>query len=307
MSRLQDKVAVITGGAGGIGLAAATKFVAEGAKVLLVDLDEAALTEATHELGDAAAWCVADVSDPEGTQSYVRAAVEAFGGIDILLANAGIEGQVKPIVDQDIEMFDKVIAVNVRGVWLSLKYAIPEIAKRGGGFHRHHFQRRRHPWFARGFAVRHQQARRHWHDAVGRTRVRSAQYSGEHGESFAGRDADDALTRGGNSTRRRANSARIHRQLNPHGSLRRTRRRRQPDVFPGWHRSRVPHRRRLHGRWRDLGPLTHHCPRRTQSESGRGEARRGGAPAAAVLQQLLLERSSALAADLFEAATFRPG
>jgi NAD(P)-dependent dehydrogenase (short-subunit alcohol dehydrogenase family) len=133
MSRLQDKVAVITGGAGGIGLAAATKFVTEGAKVLLVDLDEAALTEATHELGDAAAWCVADVSDPEGTQSYVRAAVEAFGGIDILLANAGIEGQVKPIVDQDIEMFDKVIAVNVRGVWLSLKYAIPEIAKRGGG------------------------------------------------------------------------------------------------------------------------------------------------------------------------------
>ena len=133
MSRLQDKVAVITGGAGGIGLAAATKFVAEGAKVLLVDLDEAALTEATRELGDAAAWCVADVSDPEGTQSYVRAATEVFGGIDILLANAGIEGQVKPIVDQDVEMFDKVIAVNVRGVWLSLKYAIPEIAKRGGG------------------------------------------------------------------------------------------------------------------------------------------------------------------------------
>jgi NAD(P)-dependent dehydrogenase (short-subunit alcohol dehydrogenase family) len=133
MSRLQDKVAVITGGAGGIGLAAATKFVAEGAKVLLVDLDEAALAEATSELGDAAAWCVADVSDPEGTQSYIRTAIEAFGCIDILLANAGIEGQVKPIVDHDVEMFDKVIAVNVRGVWLSLKYAIPEIAKRGGG------------------------------------------------------------------------------------------------------------------------------------------------------------------------------
>lgn len=133
MSRLQDKVAVITGGAGGIGLAAATKFVAEGAKVLLVDLDEASLADAAAKLGDSAAWCVADVSDPEGTQSYVRAATEAFGGIDILLANAGIEGTVKPIVDQDVELFDKVIAVNVRGVWLSLKYAIPEIAKRGGG------------------------------------------------------------------------------------------------------------------------------------------------------------------------------
>ncbi len=133
MSRLQDKVAIITGGAGGIGLAAANKFVAEGAKVLLVDLDQAALADAARELGDAAAWCVADVSKPEGAQSYVQAATEAFGGVDILVANAGIEGRVKPIVDQDVEMFDKVIAVNVRGVWLGLKYAIPEIAKRGGG------------------------------------------------------------------------------------------------------------------------------------------------------------------------------
>ena len=133
MSRLQDKVAIITGGAGGIGLAAASKFAAEGAKVLLVDLDQAALAHAARELGDAAAWCVTDVSKPEGAQSYVQAATEAFGGVDILVANAGIEGQVKPIVDQDVEMFDKVIAVNVRGVWLGLKYAIPEIAKRGGG------------------------------------------------------------------------------------------------------------------------------------------------------------------------------
>ncbi len=133
MTRLQEKVAVITGGAGGIGLAAAAKFVAEGAKVLLVDIDESALSRAAGDLGDAAAWHVADVSDPGGVQSYVGAAIDTFGGIDILLANAGIEGQVNPIVDQDIEMFDKVIAVNVRGVWLSLKYAIPEIAKRGGG------------------------------------------------------------------------------------------------------------------------------------------------------------------------------
>ncbi len=133
MDRLQDKVAIITGGAAGIGLAAATRFVSEGAKVLLVDLDETALAEAVGELGDAAAWCVADVSDPDDTQSYVQAAVEAFGGIDILLANAGIEGEVKPLVDQDIAMFDKVLAVNVRGVWLGLKYAIPEITKRGGG------------------------------------------------------------------------------------------------------------------------------------------------------------------------------
>lgn len=133
MNRLSDKVAIITGGAGGIGLAAANKFVAEGARVMLVDLDDAALAEAACGLGDSARWCAADVSDPDATQSYVRAAVDAFGGVDILLANAGIEGQVKPIVEQDVEMFDKVIAVNVRGVWLSLKYTIPEIAERGGG------------------------------------------------------------------------------------------------------------------------------------------------------------------------------
>lgn len=133
MTRLQDKVAIITGGAGGIGIAAARKFVAEGAKVLLVDLDREALANAAGELGDEAAWCVADVSDPEETRAYVRSALEAFGGVDILLANAGVEGSVTPIVDQDVEMFDKVLAVNVRGAWLGLKYTIPEITKRGGG------------------------------------------------------------------------------------------------------------------------------------------------------------------------------
>lgn len=133
MSRLQNKVAIITGGAGGIGIAAARKFVAEGARVLLVDLDDATLADAAGEFGDAASWCVADVSDPNQTVAYVQRAVEAFGGVDILLANAGVEGTVTPIVDQDVEMFDKVLAVNVRGAWLGLKYAIPEIAKRGGG------------------------------------------------------------------------------------------------------------------------------------------------------------------------------
>lgn len=133
MGRLQDKVAIITGGAAGIGRAAARRFVAEGAQVLLVDLDEVTLSELADDLGDAAAYCVADVTDPDATQAYVRAAVEKFGGIDILLANAGIEGQVKSIVDQDLEMFDRVMAVNVRGVWLGLKYAIPELEKRGGG------------------------------------------------------------------------------------------------------------------------------------------------------------------------------
>ena len=70
---------------------------------------------------------------PTRTQQYIQAAVEQFGGVDILLANAGVEGEVKPITDYAIDTFDQVMAVNVRGVWLGLKYAAPEIAKRGGG------------------------------------------------------------------------------------------------------------------------------------------------------------------------------
>jgi len=134
MGRLDNKVAIITGGAGGIGLQAGRLFAQEGAKVLLVDLHENALKEAVQTIGsDAVRYCAADVTQPDQTQQYIQAAVEQFGGVDILLANAGIEGEVQPITDYAIDTFDQVMAVNVRGVWLGLKYAAPEIAKRGGG------------------------------------------------------------------------------------------------------------------------------------------------------------------------------
>ena len=134
MGRLDNKVAIITGGAGGIGLQAGRLFAQEGAKVLLVDLHENALKEAVQTIGsDAVRYCAADVTQPDQTQRYIQAAVEQFGGVDILLANAGIEGEVKPITDYAIDTFDQVMAVNVRGVWLGLKYAAPEIARRGGG------------------------------------------------------------------------------------------------------------------------------------------------------------------------------
>ncbi len=134
MGRLDNKVAIITGGAGGIGLQAGRLFAQEGAKVLLVDLHENALKEAVQTIGsDAVRYCAADVTQPDQTQQYIQAAVEQFGGVDILLANAGIEGEVQPITDYAIDTFDQVMAVNVRGVWLGLKYAAPEIARRGGG------------------------------------------------------------------------------------------------------------------------------------------------------------------------------
>ncbi len=134
MGKLDGRITVITGGAGGIGLAAATRFVAEGSKVLLVDLDEGPLRQAVATLGAEHASCVrADVTRPEDVERYVRAAVERYGGIDVLLNNAGFEGAVKPIPEYPIEVFDRVIEVNVRGVWLGLRSVIPEMAKRGGG------------------------------------------------------------------------------------------------------------------------------------------------------------------------------
>jgi NAD(P)-dependent dehydrogenase (short-subunit alcohol dehydrogenase family) len=133
MGKLDKRVAIITGGARGIGLAAARRFTTEGARVLLVDVDEPALKEAAAELGDAATWFRADVTRPQEVQRYVEVCVERLGGVDVFLANAGVEGVVKPIVDAPVEAFDHVIAVNVRGVWLGLKYVIPQMAKRGGG------------------------------------------------------------------------------------------------------------------------------------------------------------------------------
>jgi NAD(P)-dependent dehydrogenase (short-subunit alcohol dehydrogenase family) len=134
MARLQDKTAIVTGGSGGIGIAVATLFAGEGANVLLVDLDETALRQAVASIPhESVSYIAADVTRPEQVEQYVRTAVSRYGGVDILVNNAGIEGEVNPIPDYSIETFDRVIAVNVRGVWLGLKYVIPEMRRRGGG------------------------------------------------------------------------------------------------------------------------------------------------------------------------------
>jgi NAD(P)-dependent dehydrogenase (short-subunit alcohol dehydrogenase family) len=108
--------------------------VAEGAKVLLVDLDEQALVEASNEVGsNVSAYCVADVSQKADTERYVQQAVDVFGGVDIYLANAGIEGLVTPFLEQTEAMFDQVMAVNVKGVWLGVQSMFPVMQARGGG------------------------------------------------------------------------------------------------------------------------------------------------------------------------------
>lgn len=134
MGTLDGRVAIITGGSGGIGRAAAKLFLAEGAKVLLVDLDERALRGAVEAIGvDHVSSVCADVTSDDDTQRYVKTAIERYGRIDIYLANAGIEGNLKPIPEYPIDVFDRVMAVNVRGVWLGLKHVIPVMAKGGGG------------------------------------------------------------------------------------------------------------------------------------------------------------------------------
>lgn len=134
MGRLEDKVAIITGGAGGIGKAAGKRFVAEGARVLLVDLNEAALQATVADIGsNQVSYCVADVTQSDDNIRMFALASERYGGVDIFLANAGIEGDVKPLTEQSEARFDQVLNVNVKGVFLGLKHGIPEIAKRGGG------------------------------------------------------------------------------------------------------------------------------------------------------------------------------
>jgi|APTNR8051073442_1049403.scaffolds.fasta_scaffold07950_5 NAD(P)-dependent dehydrogenase (short-subunit alcohol dehydrogenase family) len=133
MGKLDAKVAIITGGARGIGLATARSFVAEGAKVLLVDLHEADLIAAANELAsENVAYFAADVSDEIATKAFAQKAIAIFGKIDILFANAGVEGEFAAITDYGMADFDKVMATNVRGAYLSVKYAWPELVKSGG-------------------------------------------------------------------------------------------------------------------------------------------------------------------------------
>ena len=133
MAQLKNKTAIITGGAGGIGAATAKLFTREGANVLLVDLDEDALKAAAAAAeSKRVAHAVADVSDAAQVRDYVDQAIDKFGGLDIVFANAGTEGSVAPLTACEEEEFDRVLRVNVRGVWLAIKTAAPHLPNPGG-------------------------------------------------------------------------------------------------------------------------------------------------------------------------------
>jgi NAD(P)-dependent dehydrogenase (short-subunit alcohol dehydrogenase family) len=134
MDRLDGKVALITGAAGGMGLEAAKLFASEGARVVLTDVAEDAGRAAAREIGESAAFVRADVSKRSDAEAMVRFAVETFGGLHVLYNNAGVmlpdDGGV---VETDEEIWDRTMSINLKGVWLGCKFGIPAMLDSGGG------------------------------------------------------------------------------------------------------------------------------------------------------------------------------
>jgi NAD(P)-dependent dehydrogenase (short-subunit alcohol dehydrogenase family) len=128
MAMLKDKVCVISGGAGSIGVATAKLLLQEGAKVMLMDLSEAALKKAVTEIGgDCVAWSVSDVTKSDQLRSFVAATVDKWGNIDVLLSNAGNFGIAAPVTEYPEDVFDQVIAVHVKGAFLTAKHVLPHM------------------------------------------------------------------------------------------------------------------------------------------------------------------------------------
>ena len=130
--RIQGKVALITGGASGLGRETAKLFVAEGAKVAITDINEKAGQAVAQEIGPNCAFFRHDVTSEAEWQSVVKQTVDKFGGLHILVQSAGI-GLSKTVVEIELEEWRKVHAIDLDGVFLGCKHAIPAMAKSGGG------------------------------------------------------------------------------------------------------------------------------------------------------------------------------
>lgn len=136
MGRLDGKVAIITGGGSGIGRATAVVFAKEGARVVVADWIAEGGKETVSmikEAGGEAIFIKTDVSKAEDIKNMIKTSVNTYGKLDILMNIAGIVGEEVSIIDCTEEVFNKIIAVNLNGVWLGMKYAIPEMLKTGGG------------------------------------------------------------------------------------------------------------------------------------------------------------------------------
>jgi len=135
--RLEEKVSIITGGASGMGRVAAQMFAAEGARVVVADVTEEAAESVVADVraaGGQATAVVADVSKETDARRMVDHAIATYGRVDVLYNNAGIMPQADhSVIDTSVEDWDRVMAVNVRGVFLGCKYAIPKMVEQGSG------------------------------------------------------------------------------------------------------------------------------------------------------------------------------
>jgi NAD(P)-dependent dehydrogenase (short-subunit alcohol dehydrogenase family) len=136
MNGIRDSVAIVTGASSGIGRAAARRFAAEGASVVAADVDAASgedTVDMIHEDGGEATFVETDVSDRDDVEAMIATAVERYGGLDFAFNNAGIEGHNDSLVDQSDDDWERVIDINLKGVFLGLQAEIPAMIEDGGG------------------------------------------------------------------------------------------------------------------------------------------------------------------------------
>ena len=133
MLRLEGKTAIVTGGAQGFGAGIVDKFIAEGAKVLVADIQGDKAAAKAREIGNAATACAVDVAQSNSVEAMVKTAIDAFGHVDILVNNAGITHLPTPMEEVEEEMFDRVLAVNAKSIYLGAKHLVPHMKERGTG------------------------------------------------------------------------------------------------------------------------------------------------------------------------------
>ncbi len=131
--RLENRIAVVTGGAAGFGEAIVRRFVKEGARVVIVDLNEDAGEALSAEIGETAIFHRADVSVADDVEAMIWAAERQWGGVDILVNNAGYTHRAKPVTEVKEDEFDRIFAVNVKAIYLGANAVFPRFRARGGG------------------------------------------------------------------------------------------------------------------------------------------------------------------------------
>ena len=261
--RFDGKVVIVTGAAAGIGRAAATRFGREAVSVVAVDLpdtDLGATVELIVRAGSVAIAVTADVSVDADVAAYVQAALDAFGGVDVLFNNAGVVGVVSPLTSYPEDRFDQVIAVNVKGVWLGMKHAAPAIVARGGGSIVNTSFVGGSGRTTRCDRLHRVVTHRARHDQSRGARTRSTTRTRQRRVSRTDRDRGDENTGSRNLITRPRSGPPLDRHRYTHGPLRRTRRSRRHGHVPVLNRRLIPHRRHLPSRRRQPRPVINDQP-----------------------------------------------